>query len=66
MGAGGLDLITYPPVGPAARMELGTELQVIGVPIGLNPIHNGARSACGHREPSPGLPACHGGTCLPC
>ena len=35
---GGLDLITYPHLPPAARMELGTELQVIGFPIGFNPI----------------------------
>jgi hypothetical protein len=39
---GGLDLIAYPHLPPAARMELGTELQVIGFPIGFDPIHDGA------------------------
>jgi Trypsin-like peptidase domain len=34
----GLDLITYPRVAPAARMELGTELQVIGFPVGFDPV----------------------------
>jgi len=37
-----LDLIAYPQMGPAARMELGTELQVIGFPIGFDPIRDGA------------------------
>lgn len=32
----GLDLITYPRLPPIARMELGTELQVIGFPVGFN------------------------------
>jgi hypothetical protein len=34
----GLDLITYPHLPPTARMELGTELQVIGFPVGFNPV----------------------------
>jgi hypothetical protein len=34
----GLDLITYPRVAPTARMELGTELQVIGFPVGFDPV----------------------------
>lgn len=38
----GLDLVAYPRVGPDARMELGTELQVIGFPVGFDPIHDGA------------------------
>jgi len=38
----GLDLVAYPHLAPAARMELGTELQVIGFPIGFDPIHDGA------------------------
>jgi hypothetical protein len=38
----GLDLIAYPHLPPVARMELGTELQVIGFPIGFDPIHDGA------------------------
>jgi hypothetical protein len=37
-----LDLISYPHLAPAAKMELGTELQVIGFPIGFDPIHDGA------------------------
>lgn len=39
---GGLDLIPYPRTGPGTRMELGTELQVIGFPAGFDPIHDGA------------------------
>jgi Trypsin-like peptidase domain len=35
---GGLDLITYPHFPPVARMELGTELQVIGFPVGFKPV----------------------------
>jgi hypothetical protein len=38
----GVDLMTYPHAGPAARMGLGTELQVIGFPIGFDPIGDGA------------------------
>lgn len=38
----GLDLISYPHLAPAAKMGLGTELQVIGFPIGFDPIHDGA------------------------
>jgi hypothetical protein len=38
----GLHLIAYPRTGPDARMELGTELQVIGFPVGFDPIHDGA------------------------
>lgn len=37
---GGLGLITYPHLPPTARMELGTELQVIGSPIGFNRIED--------------------------
>ncbi len=38
----GISLFTYPRVPPAARMELGTELQVAGFPVGFDPIHDGA------------------------
>jgi hypothetical protein len=39
---GGLDLMAYPRTEPNSRMELGTELQVIGFPVGFDPIHDGA------------------------
>jgi hypothetical protein len=39
---GGPDLIAYPYLPPAARMELGTELQVIGFSVGFDPTCDGA------------------------
>ena len=38
----GLALYDYPQTRPVARMELGTELQVIGFPVRFDPIHDGA------------------------